>query len=100
MKMVKNEIHEFDFCKLDSTNCSDTISELNLQVAEKKHALGVFAVSDKYEPKAFVWMQDIEGLKTLIELTDSLITSNTPCHQYLAYEEEGMIIKLSYKEYD
>ena len=97
IKIFMNENDRLDICKLDDTECSETINELML-IRVSEGTTPCMVLNSKKDPMRFRWIQDKEGIETLLCLIDSLIDRDSPCHQYLAHEEDGCIIELSYNE--
>jgi len=87
-----------DICQLKGVAIHKSINGLVLLRTQKSTKPCVFC-DILYGDMLFRWEQDVEEMITLSGLIEGLIHNETPGHQYLAYEDDGCIIELSYNEY-
>lgn len=95
--VFNGNIQNIDICQMPHIKCFDSIGSLELIKVKKCYTPCVVlkCIDGKY---VFKWAQDAEEIETLLGLIDGLIVDDSPCHQYLAYEDDGCVIELSYNE--
>ena len=88
-----------DICQLKDVAIHKSINGLVLSRTRKSTKPCVFCEIFNGD-RLFQWEQDVEEIMTLSGLIEGLTRDETPSHQYLAYEDDGCTIELSYNEYD
>ena len=95
--LFDGNLQSFDFCQMSNAKCLDSIYSLEL-FRVMKSTSPCITLYREGKNNIFKWVQDLEELETLLGLIDGLISDDSPGHQYLAYEDDGCIIELSYNE--
>jgi len=90
-------VQNFDICQMPHIKFFDSIG--NLELIKVKKSSSPCVLSKCADGKnIFKWEQDVEEIETLLGLIDGLIIDDSPGHQYLANEDDGCVIELSYNE--
>ena len=97
-KLADGIIDKIDFCQLENAE----ISDINTFVLKKsdKNACSEIAFSDNENGFDIKWSENVSQLNLISGLIDGLINADSSGHQYLADEENGLLVELAYKECD
>jgi len=96
-KLIDGNIERMDICKIADTKCSETFRKLEVILVEKPTVPSI-TLDDDADQICVHWSQDREEILTLLGLVDGLLFSGSYGHQYLAHEEDGCSIELSFNE--
>jgi len=95
--ILNGKMENFDFCKMQNLKRFDNIASLEL-IKVVRSSIPCIFFECRENTNYFKWLQDIDDLKNIIYLLNTLIESNSPCHQYLEGNDNKFTFEFCYNE--